>query len=229
MKRNRWWWFAALAATLALAVPAAYSIAQTADDGDDDELIAEIEDSLDEWGGGPGMGLHEPGGPQGPHGPDGELGPHMRHGRMGRGGGGHGGMHGRHGGQGMHGRHGGGRLGMMLHQLDLTDAQQKRIQELHEAQARKNIQARADLEIAQMDLHKLMRAETLNRRSIEAQIDKIGSMRTALKKAQVGVMLDVHGLLTDEQKTQLKELRQNKGPGRLHRRPAPPDGPGEGS
>jgi Spy/CpxP family protein refolding chaperone len=94
--------------------------------------------------------------------------------------------------------------------LDLSDAQREQLAELHERTLKQNIQARADLRIAQMDLRKLMRAETPDARAIDSQIDKLAGLRAAIQKTRVGALLEARSLLTPEQRKQLQELR---GPG----------------
>jgi Spy/CpxP family protein refolding chaperone len=92
-------------------------------------------------------------------------------------------------------------------QLDLSDAQREKLSQIREAQQRKAIQARADMKLAGLDLHKLMRAEKPNLAAINSQIDKISSMRASLRKSQVAAMLEARNLLTPEQQKQLRESR----------------------
>jgi hypothetical protein len=94
-------------------------------------------------------------------------------------------MH-RGGGRGVRGGPGGHGDGMGLHlrmaNLDLTEAQRDKMRDLHEAAMRKNIQRKADLEIARMDLNKLMRADAPSAQSVNTQIDKIAKMRADAEK-----------------------------------------------
>lgn len=138
-------------------------------------------------------------------GPDREFAPD---GRGGAGFHGHGPGAGPRGGRGMGMGRGGGE-GMRA--LDLSAEQQQKMQDIRERTMRRNIQARADLRIARLDLGKLMRAENPDRRAIDAQMDKIGTMRTAMRKAQVGAMLDARALLTEAQRQKLRELRPWRG------------------
>jgi Spy/CpxP family protein refolding chaperone len=100
--------------------------------------------------------------------------------------------------------------------LDLSDAQREKLADLHERTLKQNIQARADLRVAQMDLRKLMRAETPDARAIESQIDKLAGLRAAIQKTRVAALLEARSLLTPEQRQQLQELRglgRGRGPG----------------
>jgi Spy/CpxP family protein refolding chaperone len=117
---------------------------------------------------------------------------------------------GMHGGPGM--GPGGPRMrGAMMHarwaQLGLSDAQNERLRAIHEAHARKAIQMRADLQIAKLDMAKLMRADRPDAGAINAQIDRMARMRADAAKARVGVMLEARTVLTAEQLQKLKEHR----------------------
>lgn len=136
--------------------------------------------------------------------------------RMGRGMGRHGGMGRGMGGPGLEMGMGRGFAG-----LDLTDAQRDKLALIHERQQRKAIQARADMQLARMDLRKLMKADSPSATSINAQIDKLARMRADMQKGHVATFLEARALLTPEQ---LKQLRESKpgSPGRrlrIHRTP----------
>jgi len=113
------------------------------------------------------------------------------------------------GGQRGHGRRGGG-MHMRMANLDLTDAQRDKMRELHEAAMRKNIQRRADLQIARMDLHKLMRADAPSAQAVNSQIDKMAKMRADAAKAHFETFMQARALLTPEQ---LKKLKDSPGHG----------------
>jgi Spy/CpxP family protein refolding chaperone len=88
---------------------------------------------------------------------------------------------------------------MMMHGLDLTPEQQKKMAGLHEKQARLMVQAEADLRIATMDLQQLMRSEKPDQAKIDAQIDRIAQLRAGMQKSRTATMLEARGLLTPEQ------------------------------
>ena len=123
------------------------------------------------------------------------------------------GMGGPMGGPGMGGP-GMGRGGFAgaLHALDLTDAQRAKLADIHERQMRRDIQARADLAIARLDLRKAMRAEKPEAFAINAQIDKVARLRTDMAKSHVASLLEARALLTPEQLKKLGEMRA-QGPG----------------
>ena len=116
----------------------------------------------------------------------------------------------RHGPRGRPGL-GFGRPGQRLGGLDLTETQRKRLADIRDRQMRSGIQARADLRIAQLDLGKLLRADAPDKRAIDVQIDRIGTMRSSLQKSRVAAMLEARSVLTVEQRRQLRERRMHDG------------------
>jgi Spy/CpxP family protein refolding chaperone len=119
-------------------------------------------------------------------------------------------------GHGPHGHMGqGGRrmmmrrgMGMRFAALDLTDSQREKLRDIHEAAARKSVQRRADIQLAHMDLRKLMRAETPSSASVNAQIDKISKLQADGMKARFDATMQARAVLTPEQ---LKKLRAGPG------------------
>ena len=63
-------------------------------------------------------------------------------------------------------------LAMRFAALDLSDQQRDKLRDIHEQAARKSVQRRADMQLARMDLQKLMRADTPSASAINTQIDK---------------------------------------------------------
>ena len=176
------------------------------DSEDDDDMMLGDEDN-----GGPGPGDHGPmaGGPPmgGRH-----MGPGGMHGMQGGMGMGPGGMAGMHGGMGM--RHGGPSMrggmpdGMMharLAQLDLSTSQRERLATIREAQQRKAIQMRADLQLARLDMAKLMRAENPDQSALNAQIDRMARLRADAAKARLSGHLEMRSALTADQIMKMHE------------------------
>lgn len=101
--------------------------------------------------------------------------------------------------------------------LNLSDDQKKKIESIYDKQRRDGIKMRADLEVAQLDLGKLMRADAPDRAAINSQIDRMSNLRSQLRKAQVGAMLDMRAVLTPEQQKKWRDARP-MGPGMGGRR-----------
>lgn len=137
-------------------------------------------------------------------------GPEMGPGAMGRG---------RGMGRGMRAmRHGLGLGPRIARELDLTEAQKEKMKAAQERQQRKAIQTRADIQLARLDLRKLMQADKPGQRAIDAQIDRISGLEAGLHKARVATMLEFRASLTADQQKKLKELRE-QGPQRNGQRP----------
>jgi Spy/CpxP family protein refolding chaperone len=109
--------------------------------------------------------------------------------------------------------HRGGFGPMLARELDLTPEQQDKMKASRDREERKAIQARADIQLARLDLRKLMEADKPDSKAIEAQIDKIAGLRAGLEKSHVATMLDFRASLTPEQQKKLRDLRE-RGPQR---------------
>ena len=98
----------------------------------------------------------------------------------------------------------------MARELNLTATQKDRLEDVRDQHRRKAIAMRADLEVARLDMRKLMRADQPDRRAIEAQIDRTSAMRAELQKARMAALLDARAILTPQQREKLKELRGSR-------------------
>lgn len=137
------------------------------------------------------------------------------HGRGGRGPGGGMGP-GRNGGRRMDGEG-----GAALHErLQLSDDQRSKLADIHDRRQRAAIPVQADLKVASLDLRKLMRADRPDARAIDAQIDRIASLRATLQKAHVAGMMEARTVLTPAQRKLMRE--HHEGMRGRHR----PGGPG---
>jgi len=105
-------------------------------------------------------------------------------------------------------------LAMRLAGLDLTAAQRERLRDLHEGQARKAIQRRADMALARLDLHRLMRADKVDAAAVNAQIDKLARLHAEAMKSAFETHMLARAVLTPDQ---LEKLRNGPGPGSINR------------
>ena len=74
----------------------------------------------------------------------------------------------------------------------------------------KLIDLHANLEKAEVELGPMIKADTPDRRAIEAQIDKVATVRADLEKADALFLLDIRMKLTSDQWKQLQTLRMNR-------------------
>ncbi len=172
-------------------------------DAGDDARDVEGDDDAEAAEDAPKMAMHPMGGMQGMH-----AGPGMA------------GMRGMGGMRGMRGFGPGGRMAgpggmrmmhrqMMAEHLGLSDAQREKMRDIHERAQRGHIQARADIQIAKMDLHKLLCEDHVDRGAVDSQIDKIARLRTEQAHARMAAMLDAREVLTPDQRSKAKEMRMH--------------------
>lgn len=101
-------------------------------------------------------------------------------------------------------KHEGGEMGHALMMLDLSEAQTEQIEQI-EMKAEKNmIAVRADIDIKTLDLEKEMMEENPNRAKIMQIVKDIHGLELKIKQAWVDQHLQIHALLTPEQRAQMK-------------------------
>ena len=104
--------------------------------------------------------------------------------------------------------------GPLADELKLSGTQREKLRGIGDELARSAIRNRADLELARLDLNRMVREDTPDRARIESQIDTIAKLRAEMMKAAVRARLDARSLLTPEQRKQLMEHRATRGAGR---------------
>lgn len=120
--------------------------------------------------------------------------------------------------KGMHeGMQGGGRHergGRALMQLEsLTDEQREQIVELKAAAEKEKIRLQSEIKTLNVDLSVLMREENPNRNKLGKLAEQIAELRGELQKSRLMHRLDIHEILTDEQRDELKKMNRE---GRTH-------------
>ena len=147
------------------------------------------------------------------------------------------GMHGWGGGRGMRGGMGmGGGMflgpermllmdngGRLAEKLDLTGTQKDKLRDIGGDLERKEIQLRANLETAGLDLRDLMRSDSPSTSAVDAKIENLAQLRGDLMKANARAVLDARKVLTTDQRKKLADMRPGRaGPGRDDHK-GPPD------
>lgn len=110
-------------------------------------------------------------------------------------------------------------------ELGLSAEQQEKIRQIRLAAHKQNIEQRAKLQLARLELHELMQADSPDQKLIEAKLTELSKLRDAAMRNHVTTFLEVQKVLTPEQRQKAKELRpwgDGPGFGRWH------DGPGMG-
>jgi Spy/CpxP family protein refolding chaperone len=119
----------------------------------------------------------------------------------------------------------------LMHEIGLSDQQIEKVQELSLKADREQIDIRADLDKAHLDMRQLLSADKPDQKAVFAQIEKIGALEIRMKKNRIGLMLEVRKLMTPAQWEKIEKIwAEEHGKGRyIHRgqgdemRPSPPD------
>ena len=167
--------------------------------------VAVVQSQQGDWGSEADGGLDGPGDWDGPGSWDAEAG--GEHGMGQWDGGGPGSWRGRGPGRGMRGMN-------MAEALHLTDEQQGQIKSIHRAAVKKVARKRADIRVAQVDLHALM-DDSQDRNKIHDQIQAIAALKAELRIIQVDRRLDVLAQLGAEQQELFRKMHRGRG-GRGH-------------
>ena len=120
-----------------------------------------------------------------------------------------------HRGSGMHGRqHKSGegivRLLRMGDRIDLTDKQRDDLKKMQTDFQLERIDHKAETEKAKVRLHSMMRDEAPEA-EVSSAIDRVYDLKAEMQKMQYMHRMKIKELLSDEQRTKLKELRQSQG------------------
>lgn len=98
-------------------------------------------------------------------------------------------------------------------ELKLTDQQEKKLQELHFNTAKELIKMRSDLQIARLDLKRMLAEDQPDREMIFNQVEQISHIQAEMKKVHIEKMLAFREILNKEQLEKFRELQQNR---RMH-------------
>lgn len=119
------------------------------------------------------------------------------------------------------GRHGhepqrkGAWLQRLTDELDLDDDTRASVRAVIEAGRERTGDARKELKAARVQMHGLLQADQPDEAEVLAQVERIGTLRTALHKQRMQTMLRVHALLSPEQRAILLEMfKKRRGPGK---------------
>lgn len=100
--------------------------------------------------------------------------------------------------------------GRLAEELDLSDVQRDKLQAIRDGLARKQIQTRADLAIARLDLTKLMRADAPSQSDVDAKVNTITRLQGDMMKASLAARIDARRVLTAEQRKKLEDLKSQR-------------------
>ncbi len=119
----------------------------------------------------------------------------------------------------------------MRQQLGITDEQVSKFHQQNEDFQKAGIQNRATMQIKNLELNDLLRADKPDRAAIDKKLAEVTAAQAASEKARIDHQLAMRSLLTPDQQTKLKQMMQNQpgmGPGRGPGGRGGPNGPGRG-
>jgi Spy/CpxP family protein refolding chaperone len=95
-------------------------------------------------------------------------------------------------------------------ELNLSQKQEKALQDLHFNAAKEMIQLRSQLQLARLDLKRMMAEDEADRNLILNQVDEISRIQAEMKKLQMEKQLAFRDILDRKQLAKLKELRMER-------------------
>jgi len=129
-----------------------------------------------------------------------------------------------HGAKGMHsgsGTHGGSSRHMGGHQsatkfidhilkfkdgMAITDQQESQLNTIKIAYKRNRIKMKADVELANLDLHEVLKDEDADLSGIETKLKQVHALKAGLYMASIKAKRDAKGVLTPEQRSRMKAV-----------------------
>lgn len=99
----------------------------------------------------------------------------------------------------------------VVERLNLSPEQQKRIQELVFRHTEKMIDLRAEKQRAQLDLSRLLDAETLNDGALDKAAEALDAAQCSIERAQTRLRIEIARVLNREQRLALRELVRERG------------------
>jgi len=103
-------------------------------------------------------------------------------------------------------------------ELGLSAEQTQRVEEIRLKSERKAIKLKADLKLAQLDLRSLLQKDYPDKGAVYKKVEEIGALRTRLEKNRIDTRLEVHNLLSPEQRKKLREAARELIKERRHRK-----------
>lgn len=95
-------------------------------------------------------------------------------------------------------------------QLDLSDKQVAKIKEIKSAHKKETIRLEADIDILEIDLKEFHRDYTTSMDTIAKKVRKVESKKGDKQIAKFKMMRDIREVLTEKQRTKIREIMQKK-------------------
>jgi len=96
-------------------------------------------------------------------------------------------------------------------EIGLSEEQKSKIDDITTNHRKDMVTKKAKIELAQIDLNKLMREENPDMNLVKDQIQKLASLKADMEFAQFKTRIDAKNVLTQEQQNKIKELMKERG------------------
>ena len=105
--------------------------------------------------------------------------------------------------------------GMMGMMPDMTPEQMDKVDAMRVAHMKTVMPIRTDIQVAEVELDALWRAEKLDAKKIVAKVNEIGGLRQKLELAMVNHRIDMYNLMTPDQRKAMRKMHMGGGPGMM--------------
>jgi Spy/CpxP family protein refolding chaperone len=109
----------------------------------------------------------------------------------------------------------GGPMGMMADIPDMTPEQMDKFDVMRVAHMKTVMPIRTDIQVAEIELDALWRAEKLDAKKIVAKVNEIGGLRQKLELAMVNHRIEMHNVLTPDQQKAMRKMQMGRGRGMM--------------
>ena len=101
--------------------------------------------------------------------------------------------------------------GMMGMMPDMTPEQMDKVDAMRVAHMKTVMPIRTDIQVAEVELDALWRAEKLDAKKIVAKVNEIGGLRQKLELAMVNHRIDMYNLMTPDQQKAMRKMHMGRG------------------
>ncbi len=92
--------------------------------------------------------------------------------------------------------------------MSLTAEQEQKLQDLKINYKKSRITMKADVKLASIDLHEVLKNEKAGLSDIEAEFNKLHALKTKLYMASIKAKRDAQAVLSDEQRTRMDKIHE---------------------
>lgn len=108
-----------------------------------------------------------------------------------------------------------GMMGMMASIPDLTPDQMDKMDAMRVTHMKTVLPIRTDIQVAEIEMDALWRADKLDSKKIVAKVSEIGGLRQKLELAMVNHRIDMHNLMTPDQRKAMRKMHMGRGRGMM--------------